>query len=89
MKDYDVTDTMASRVIAVAIVTGSILWLACQSRPAVNAARINAELIEAGCEAQGDAAAVAQEMALPNPPPWLVCLEQDGSVQSCNVPCGR
>jgi hypothetical protein len=47
------------------------------------------ELVNAGCLApdDGGVTAVAQERALPDAPPWILCLFDGGTVAACQVPC--
>lgn len=56
----------------------------------LSASQVASELIEAGCLAAGpnDVQAVASELQTGHDP-WLACMFDGGSVQTCNAPCER
>jgi len=72
----------------IALAAGGV-GAACRSQPAT-AATIYAKLVDGGCmKADPDAgvAAVAAELAMAQPPAWVTCMADGGTVVGCNAPC--
>ena len=53
------------------------------------ASSVYTRLVEAGCLAPSadGVTSIAQEHAMSDPPGWLVCLYDGGTVQGCATPC--